>query len=309
MSRFNPLLTVLAATTLLCGCAEQQDQPRIPVENVEIASPEAEKPAPPAEEPAPALEEIALESAPAADEDLTPALPADEEAFPTIVDPPSAGNPGAGSAPVPPVAEENRPTSVRNAGTVGSGNAVAVGEVGSEAIVGAIASSTAIPIRTALNICTNTHRAGQEFVARTTEQVNGSFRAALPAGTQIVFQIVRMSRSDNVADPVVFELRPRHVELNGAQLPIEGVVENLAVESSRRNMARRTVAGGVAGAAAGYLGAKIAGESNEDAAKVAAGTGLTGAGLAAVTTNTEGCISAKRPFVVRLTRTLEMRAQ
>jgi hypothetical protein len=279
------------------------------VENVEIASPEAEKPAPPAEEPAPALEEIALESAPAGDEGLVPAPPADADDLPTDVDPPSANHQSAVSAPVLTVAEEDRRTPVRNASTIGSGNAVAVGEVGSEAIVGAIASSTAIPIRTALNICTNTHRAGQEFVARTTEQVNGSFRAALPAGTPIVFTIVRMSRSDNVADPLVIELRPRHVELNGAQLPIEGVVENLAVESSRRNMARRTIAGGVLGAAAGYAGAKIAGESNEDAAKVAGVAGVTGATAGLATTNTEGCISAKRPFVVRLTRTLEMRAQ
>jgi hypothetical protein len=309
MSRFNRLLTVLAVTTLLCGCAEQQDQPRIPVEHVDIASPEAEEPAPPAEEPAPALEEIALESAPAGDEGLVPAPPADADDLPTDVDAPSANRQSAGSAPVLTVAEEDRATPVRNASTIGSGNAVAVGEVGSEVIVGAIASSTAIPIRTTLNICTSSHRAGQEFVARTTEQVTGSFRAALPAGTPIVFQIVRMSRSDNVADPVVIELRPRHVELNGAELPIEGVVENLAVESSRRNMAGRTVAGGLAGAAAGYLGAKIAGESNEDAAKVAVGTGIGGAGVAAATTNTEGCISAKRPFVVRLTRTLEMRAQ
>jgi len=212
------------------------------------------------------------------------------------------------SAPEESAAQPETPFSV-SPGVTDGGNSVTSQEVGSEVTVGEIRESTGIPLIVASDVCTSTHTMGDDFRAKSTETITGSYGAAIPAGSELVFRLEKINRSENVRDPVEIILSPRFVEVGGQQLEIEGTVEGLQVETQRKNVKKRGFLGALAGAVVAGVAAKATGKSDEEAAAAAIGGGAIGAAAGAVTAKAEGCIRTTAPFTLRLTRKIEMKGR
>jgi hypothetical protein len=165
---------------------------------------------------------------------------------------------------------------------------------------------TLIPVTTSADVCTNTHKVGQEFTAIVHDSVVGSYGAVIPKDATVTFGIDRVKRSQNVRDAIEIALSPKSLDVNGQRLHLEALVENLTVQPLANNRGQRGVVAGVATGVAGAVIAKALGASTGQALAVGGGAGVAGGAAVAATTGTDGCIRANSIFGLRLTSPLEM---
>ncbi|MFA6165870.1 MAG: hypothetical protein WC700_04580 [Gemmatimonadaceae bacterium] len=221
---------------------------------------------------------------------------------------PKAPTPSVASTPARPSApNSNAPDgSAGGASAAASGNAVALGEVGSERLVGRISSGTVMSVSLANEVCSTTRKSGDDFIGTVTATVQGQNDATIPSGSSVVFDLVDFQPAANVTEKATVTVRPRSVFVEGVGFLIQGDVISLPYETRRPAMKKNLTKGGLFGALVGAAAGKIAGDSREVIAKKAAAGAAAGAAVGAATADTHVCIKAGTPFDVRLTQTLEM---
>lgn len=193
--------------------------------------------------------------------------------------------------------------------TTDGGNSVTTQEVGSEVSVGELRADTRLAMAFTEDVCTNSHKPGDEVHARTSQAVTGTYGANIPEGSDVVFALDTIKRSENVRDAVEIVLSPRYVDVSGAHVPVEGSIEGLQVEVRRQSAKKRSGFGALLGGVLAGAGAAAAGKTKEEVAAIAAAGATAGAAAGYATANAEGCVRTTAPFTFRLTKAVELKGK
>ena len=170
---------------------------------------------------------------------------------------------------------------------------------------GTIAAGTQLSVRANSELCTNTGKVGDKFTATVNESVVGSNGATIPAGATVTLTITKLSRSENVNDPIEMEFSVDEVSFGGKTHSIAGsTVSSLPVDKVRNQPKSKDVQKVVGGAAIGAIAGQILGKNTKSTVVGAAAGAAAGAATAAATANYEGCVRAGGNFVVRLSDAL-----
>jgi hypothetical protein len=166
---------------------------------------------------------------------------------------------------------------------------------------GTIGAGTAITANASQKICTNTNKVGDQFTATTTEAVQGSNGAVIPAGAVATLQITNLHREENANDKIKMEFRLVSISYGGHTYTPDATVaanEITRVKNQPKSKDVQKVAGG---AAIGAVIGKVIGKSTKGAVIGAAAGAAAGAATAAATANYEGCVNAGSMLTIKLT--------
>lgn len=180
-----------------------------------------------------------------------------------------------------------------------SGNTKTSG-TGTASRSGTISAGSALNVRANSELCTNTHKVGDKFMATVNESVVGSNGATIPAGATVTLTVTKLNRSENVNDPIEMEFSVDQVAFNGKSYAINGSVASLPVERVRNQPKNKDVQKVLGGAAIGAIAGQVLGKNTKSTVIGAAAGAAAGAGAAAATANYEGCVRAGGNFVVTL---------
>ena len=200
----------------------------------------------------------------------------------------------------------SRPTTSTKTSTptkTASGNTKTAG-TGTASRSGTIAAGTALNVRANSDLCTNTHKVGDKFLATVNEAVVGSNGATIPAGATVTLTVTKLNRSENVNDPIEMEFSVDNVSFGGRSYSLNGEVASLPVERVRNQPKSKDVQKVVGGAAIGAIAGQVLGKNTKSTVIGAAAGAAAGAATAAATANYEGCVRAGGNFVVRLSDAL-----
>jgi hypothetical protein len=231
----------------------------------------------------------------------------DTAAQPQLTDVPSTPSGGTATKTPAPRPTASRPaTSTKTPSTptkTASGNTKTAG-TGTASRSGTIAAGTALNVRANSELCTNTHKVGDKFLATVNEAVVGSNGATIPAGATVTLTVTKLNRSENVNDPIEMEFSVDNVSFSGKSYSLNGQVASLPVERVRNQPKSKDVQKVVGGAAIGAIAGQILGKNTKSTVVGAAAGAAAGAATAAATANYEGCVRAGGNFVVRLSDAL-----
>jgi hypothetical protein len=168
-----------------------------------------------------------------------------------------------------------------------TGNTVTPG-TGTAARTGTISSGTTINLAAGEKVCTNTHKAGDPFIATVSETVTGTNGVTIPAGSKATVRVVSMKRSSNVSDKAEMVFRVENVQVNGTTYPIQGDITFAQVNAEQRSGkdAQKVAIGAAIGAGIG----QILGKDTKSTVIGAATGAAAGTAIAMGTANYEGCI-------------------
>ncbi len=170
-----------------------------------------------------------------------------------------------------------------------------------KATTGEIASGSILLLATAGDVCTNTNKVGDTFTATLNQGVTGTNGAAIPAGAVVTFSITGLSRSENVQDKIEMVFVPKSISFGGKTYAIEGsLTPGFKVEQVKANAQGATAKKVVAGAAVGAIAGQLLGKNTKSTVVGAAAGAAAGAGVAAATTNYEGCVRSATSMTVTL---------
>lgn len=223
----------------------------------------------------------------------------DTAAQPQLTDVP-ATKAGTGAAKAAPPTKR-APTSTKTTTTkTASGNTKTSG-TGTASRTGTISAGTQLSVRANSELCTNTGKVGDKFMATVNESVVGSNGATIPAGATVTLTITKLNRSENVNDPIEMEFSVDQVSFGGNSYALAGSsVSSLPVERVRNQPKSKDVQKVVGGAAIGAIAGQVLGKNTKSTVIGAAAGAAAGAGAAAATANYEGCVRAGKSFVVTL---------
>ena len=229
--------------------------------------------------------------------------------------PPAAASParsGAAStarttAPSRPAARTPAPRTPTTPVRTSSGNTVTPGS-GGGGTVGTVAAGATLRLASNQQVCTNTHKVGDQFTARLTSAVAGSNGVVIPAGATVSLTVTQLKRSENVNDRIVMEFRVNSVSYGGRSYPIDASVASADVERVRNQPKDKDVQKVVGGAVAGAIIGQVLGKNTKSTVIGAAAGGAAGAAAAAATANYEGCVQSGGSIVVTLDRAVQVRA-
>jgi hypothetical protein len=230
----------------------------------------------------------------------------DTAAQPQLTDVPAAPAGGGATKTTTPRPTTTRPTTTTKTSTptkTASGNTKTSG-TGTASRSGTIAAGTALNVRANSELCTNTHKVGDKFLATVNESVVGSNGATIPAGATVTLTVTKLNRSENVNDPIEMEFSVDNVSFGGKSYALNGQVASLPVERVRNQPKSKDVQKVVGGAAIGAIAGQILGKNTKSTVVGAAAGAAAGAATAAATANYEGCVRAGGNFVVRLSDAL-----
>jgi len=171
---------------------------------------------------------------------------------------------------------------------------------------GTIEAGTQLAVRANADLCTNTHKIGDKFMATVNNAVVGSNGATIPAGAVVTLTVTKLNRSNNVNDPIEMQFSVDQVEFGGKTYAINGSVSGMDVQRVRSTSKSSDVKKVVGGAAIGAIAGQVIGKSTKATVIGAAVGGAAGAGAAAATANYEGCVRAGNNFVVTLGNALTL---
>lgn len=226
----------------------------------------------------------------------------DTAAQPQLTDVPAAPSGGAATkspTTTRPATSTKAPTTKAPATKTATGNTKTAG-TGTASRSGTIGAGTALNVRANSDLCTNTHKVGDKFLATVNEAVVGSNGATIPAGATVTLTVTKLNRSENVNDPIEMEFSVDQVSFAGQSYSINGAVASLPVERVRNQPKSKDVQKVVGGAAIGAIAGQILGKNTKSTVVGAAAGAAAGAATAAATANYEGCVRAGGNFVVRL---------
>ena len=227
----------------------------------------------------------------------------DTAAQPQLTDVPAA--PSGGAATKTPTTTSRPATTTKSPSTKTTPTKTATGNTktagtGTASRSGVISAGTALNVRANSDLCTNTHKVGDRFLATVNEAVVGSNGATIPAGATVTLTVTKLNRSENVNDPIEMEFSVDQVSFGGRSYSINGAVASLPVERVRNQPKSKDVQKVVGGAAIGAIAGQVLGKNTKSTVVGAAAGAAAGAATAAATANYEGCVRAGGNFVVRL---------
>jgi hypothetical protein len=170
---------------------------------------------------------------------------------------------------------------------------------------GEVASGTALSLRTSGDLCTNTNKAGDTYMATVADAVYGSNGATIPAGAVVSFAVSKINRSENVNDPIEMVFTPTSIAFGGKTYALEAAVTpGYRVEKIKNVPKGTTTKNVVGGAAVGAIAGQLLGKNTKATVIGAAVGGAAGAAAAAAAANYEGCIRGNTTIVLTLTSPL-----
>jgi hypothetical protein len=190
-----------------------------------------------------------------------------------------------------------------------SGNTVTRGSSGGGGgAVGTIAAGSTLNLAANQQVCTNTHKQGDQFTARLTSPVSGSNGAVIPAGATVSLTVTRAKRSENANDPIVMEFRVNSVTYGGRSYQVDASVASADVQRVRNQPKSKDAQKVVGGAVAGAIIGQVLGKNTKSTVIGAAAGGAAGAAAAAATANYEGCVRDGGSIVITLQEPVQVRA-
>jgi len=173
--------------------------------------------------------------------------------------------------------------------------------------VGTIASGTSLALKSNARVCTNTYTVGQTFTANLANAVSGSNGATIPAGADVTLEVTNLKRSENVNDKIVMEFAVKSVTFGGKTYPVSGTVASADVERVRNQPKSKDAQKVATGAVVGAIAGQIFGKSTKSTIIGAAAGAAAGGGVAAATSNYEGCVPEGGAIAVDLSAPLQVR--
>jgi len=186
-----------------------------------------------------------------------------------------------------------------------SGNTVTRTAAGSARQVGTIPAGATLNLASGEKICTNTNKVGNRFNATLTNAVTGSNGAVIPEGATATVEVTDLKRSENVNDNVVMGFRVVAVTFGGHTYPVSATTSYAQVEKVKNQPKGKDVQKVAGGAAIGAIAGQILGHSTKSTVIGGAIGAAAGAGVAATTSNYEGCVNSGG----RITATLNSSTQ
>lgn len=166
---------------------------------------------------------------------------------------------------------------------------------------GTIAAGTTLSLVTADQICTSTNKVGDTFTATLANPVGGSDGAAIPAGAVVTFSISKLNRSENANDPIEMVFVPIRIAYGGRSYTMDGSINpGFHVDKVKANPTGATAKKVVGGAAVGAIAGQLLGKNTKSTVIGAAAGAAAGAGVAAATSNYDGCVRTNTSITVTL---------
>lgn len=214
---------------------------------------------------------------------------------PTGTDNPAAGKAPANKAP----AAKTPPKAPAPAAKTPAGNTVTKGPGAAAAKTGTVSAGTTINLSAGEKVCTNTHKAGDRFIATVREAVTGSNGVTIPAGSKATVRVVSMKRSSNVNDKAQMVFAIENIQINGTTYPIQADLTFAEVNAEQRSGkdAQKVAIGAAIGAGIG----QILGKDTKSTVIGAATGAAAGTAVAMGTANYEGCIPLGGRMTISLT--------
>ena len=173
--------------------------------------------------------------------------------------------------------------------------------------VGTIASGSELSLRSNSRVCTNTYTVGQTFSATVANAVTGTNGASIPSGATVTLEVTQLKRSENANDKIIMEFAVKSVSFGGKTYPVSGTVANADVERVRNQPKSKDVQKVATGAAIGAIAGQILGKNTKSTIIGAAAGAAAGGGVAAATSNYEGCVPDGGAIAVELSAPLQVR--
>jgi hypothetical protein len=154
-------------------------------------------------------------------------------------------------------------------------------------------------------ICTATNRPGDRFIATVSNTISGNNGATIPAGSNVVLEVVSVTPPGNGSDGAI-NLTVNSVELNGRNYPVHGDVSSSAelekVRVNGESDKKKVIGGAIAGAILGQMMKK----NTKGTVIGAAAGGAAGAVAAKMTEKYDGCLPVGAPMRLTLSSALVM---
>ena len=232
-----------------------------------------------------------------ANRDSTPPTGTDVPATSGAAKAPATRTPAAPPRTTTPPSTKTTPAPSTPAKTA-SGNTVTPGP-GKAATTGTVSAGTTINLSASERICTNTHKAGDRFIATIRETVTGSNGVTIPAGSRATVQVVSMKKSENARDQASIVLNVVNVQIAGTTYPIQGQIASAEVAQGERSGkdAQKVAIGAAIGAGIG----QVLGKDTKSTVIGAATGAAAGTAVAMGTANYEGCIPQGGRITLNLT--------
>ena len=230
-----------------------------------------------------------------ANQDSTPVNPSDNPTGGTTPATKAPTTAGKSTTPSKTTTTPKAPTPTKTK----EGNTVTPGPGAAAARMGTISAGTTINLSAGQKVCTNTHKAGDRFVATTREAVTGSNGAVIPAGSKATVRIIRLERSSNVNDKAEMVFAIENVQVGGTTYPIQAELTFAEVNAEQRSGkdAQKVAIGAAIGAGIG----QILGKDTKSTVIGAATGAAAGTAVAMGTANYEGCIPQGGRMTISLT--------
>ena len=231
-----------------------------------------------------------------ANRDSTPPTGTDVPATSGTTKAPASKAPATPSTKTPP-STKTTPAPTTPAKTA-SGNTVTPGP-GKASSTGTISAGTTINLSAEQKICTNTHKAGDRFIATVRETVTGTNGVTIPAGSKATVQVVSMKKSENARDQASIVLNVINVQIGSTAYPIQSQIASAEVAQGERSGkdAQKVAIGAAIGAGIG----QVLGKDTKSTVIGAATGAAAGTAVAMGTANYEGCIPQGGRITINLT--------
>lgn len=217
----------------------------------------------------------------------------------TTPNPSDAPRAGGGSTRPAPSRPSGGGTTTRPPATTPSGNTVTPGGGRAAEATGTVSAGTSLQLSSGDRVCTNTHKAGDRFIATVSNTVTGSNGVTIPAGSRVVIQVTAVQRSGNANEPAVLKFNPVSVEVRGKVYPITAEITSAAtVQGERTGKDAQKVA---TGAAIGAIAGQILGKNTKSTVIGGAIGAAAGTAVAVATANYEGCVPQGGNITISLT--------
>ena len=154
-------------------------------------------------------------------------------------------------------------------------------------------------------ICTGTNRPGDRFIATVSNTISGTNGATIPAGSNVVLEVVSVTPPGNGSDGAI-NLTVNSVELNGRNYPVRGDVSSSGelekVRVNGESDKKKVIGGAIAGAILGQMMKK----NTKGTVIGAAAGGAAGAVAAKMTEKYDGCLPVGAPMRLTLSSAIMM---
>ena len=219
----------------------------------------------------------------------------------------TAAQPALTDVPATPAAKTSTPTKTASTKTTTSTKTKAPAPTPAASRTGVINAGTALSVRANNELCTNTHKVGDKFMATVNDAVVGTNGATIPAGATVTLTVTKLNRSENVNDPIEMQFSVDQVAFGGKSYSLSGAtVASLPVERVRNQPKSKDAQKVIGGAAVGAIAGQVLGKNTKSTVIGAAAGAAAGAAVAAGTANYEGCVRAGGNFVVTLGNSLTL---